>query len=106
MVAAIKKDPSGTGKQIYAATDYFTPKRLISEFSEAIEKPANFVQIPGETFKSFLPPPVAQELLENMLLMEDPGYFAGADLKASLDMLDEKPISWKKFVEDNKEQWL
>lgn len=79
---------------------------MMAEFSEAIGKPAGFVQIPGEVFKSFLPPPVAQELLENMLLMEDPGYYAGADLSESLAMLDEKPVSWKQFVEENKAQWL
>lgn len=105
MVAAMKKDPSGTGKQIYAATDYYTPKRLMSEFGEVLGKPAGFVQIPGDTFKSFLPPPVAQELLENMYLLEDPGYYAGADLSESLGMLDEKPISWKAFVEKNKSRW-
>lgn len=78
----------------------------MSEFSEVIGKPAGFVQIPGDTFKSFLPPPVAQELLENMYLTEDPGYYAGADLSESLGMLDEKPTSWKQFVEDNKAKWL
>lgn len=106
MVAAIKKDPSGTGKHLYAATDYFSPKRLMREFGEVLGKPAAFVQIPAETFKSFLPPPVAQELLENMYLTEDPGYYAGADLSESLGLLDEKPISWKEFVEQNKARWL
>lgn len=78
----------------------------MSEFSEVLGKPAGFVQIPAETFKSFLPQIVAQELLENFYLTEDPGYYAGADLSESLGMLDEKPISWKKFVEDNKAKWL
>lgn len=104
VVAAVKKDATGTGQCIRAASDYYSPNRIMSEFSEAIGKPAFFVQIPAETFKSFLPPPVAQELLENMLLLEEPGYYAGARL--SLDLLDEQPKPWKTYVEENKEKWL
>lgn len=91
---------------VYAATEYYSPQRLVSEFSEILGKPANVVQVPNETFKSFLPPQVAQEMLENMLLLEDPGYYGGADLAESLSMLEEKPTTWKEFVEANKEKWL
>ena len=78
----------------------------MAEFGEVLGKPAGFVQIPAETFKSFLPPPVAQELLENMYLTEDPGYYAGADLSESLSMVYKEPNSWKSFVEENKAKWL
>lgn len=40
-----------------------------------------------------------------MLLLEDPGYYGGADLKESVSLLDDKPVSWKDFVEKNKEKW-
>jgi len=56
-------------------------------------------------FKSFMPPAAAQELLENMFLLEDPGYYAGADLSETLSLLDQKPITWKGFVEANKSRW-
>lgn len=105
MKAAIKNNRTPSGKQIYAATDYYTPDRIVSEFSEVIGKPASFQQVPAEVFKSFLPPPVAQELLENMLLLEDPGYYAKADLTESLGLLGEKPTSWKEYVAANKEKW-
>ncbi|RFU35530.1 hypothetical protein B7463_g804, partial [Scytalidium lignicola] len=103
--AAIKHYPSYLGKRIYAATDYYSPSRLISEFSGVIGKSAVSVQIPEDAFKSALPPPVAQELLETVLLLEDPGYYAGEDLKDSLKLLDEKPTTWKEFVEKNKAKW-
>jgi hypothetical protein len=47
-------------------------------------------------------------MYENMLLMEDPGYYAGADLKPSLALLDEgdKLTTWKDFVKANKDKWL
>ncbi|KAH6871630.1 hypothetical protein B0T10DRAFT_590832 [Thelonectria olida] len=103
-VAAIKHYPSSVNERILAATEYYTPARIMSEFSEAIGKPAVSVQIPAEVFKSFLPH-AAQELLENMLLLEEPGYYNGADLSESLSRLSEKPTTWKQFVEQNKDQW-
>nr|OQO32502.1 hypothetical protein B0A51_00911 [Rachicladosporium sp. CCFEE 5018] len=70
-VSAIMQDfPACVGKQIHAAVDYYTPERLMAEFSEVMGSPASFVQIPAETFKSFLPLLVAQDILENMLLFE------------------------------------
>lgn len=106
MRAAIQHYPSHTGKHIYAATDYFTPSRIAAEFSSVIGKPAQAVQISEEQYKSYLPEPIAQEMLENMLLLEDPGYYGGADLGESLGLLSEPPVSWKAFVEKNKEKWL
>ncbi|KAK3723033.1 hypothetical protein LTR37_002179 [Vermiconidia calcicola] len=104
--AALKDYPSCVGKHIYAAVDYYTPKRLVAEFGEVLGVPAAFAQIPEEMFKSFLPPPVAQELLENMLLLEDPGYYAGAKLGESLRFMDGEPTTWKEFVQANKARWV
>ncbi|KAK7413134.1 hypothetical protein QQX98_008020 [Neonectria punicea] len=104
--AAIQHHPSSLGKRIYAATDYYTPSRIISEFSEVLGKPASFTQLSNETFKSFMSPGVAQEMLENMLLLEDPGYYGGADLKESLNLLSAKPTTWKEFVQTYREKWI
>ncbi|RGP81004.1 hypothetical protein FLONG3_793 [Fusarium longipes] len=103
--AAIKNFPGTLNKRVFAATDYYTPNRIVSEFSQVMGKPATFNQVPAEVFKTFLPAPAADELTENMMLMEDPGYYGGADLKESLDILDEKPVTWKEFVEKNKSKW-
>lgn len=78
---------------------------MMSEFSDVIGKPATFNQIPSDAFKSFLSPHVAQEMLENMLLLEDPGYYNKADLKESADLLDDKPTTWKEFVQKYKAKW-
>ncbi|KAL7940441.1 hypothetical protein V8C42DRAFT_362674 [Trichoderma barbatum] len=103
--AAIQHFPSALGKRIYAAADYYSPSRLISEFSEVIGKPAQAIELPSETYKSLLPPKVAQEVLENMLLLQDPGYYGGNDLAESLALLSEKPRSWREFVAENKAKW-
>ncbi|KAL7944933.1 hypothetical protein V8C42DRAFT_324121 [Trichoderma barbatum] len=104
--AAIKGFPSQTRTRILAAADYYTIDRLIAEFSEVMGQPAHAVQIDDEMFKSFLPPPAAQELLENMKLLEDPGYYAGESLEESLSLLEEKPTTWKEYVEKNKQKWV
>jgi hypothetical protein len=78
---------------------------MVAQWNEVTGKNLSFNQIPADLFKSFLPAPVAQELTENMLLLEDPGYFAGKDLAESLALLDEKPTTWKQFVEAHKSRW-
>ncbi|KAH6952941.1 hypothetical protein DER45DRAFT_363944 [Fusarium avenaceum] len=103
--AAIKNFPSTLNRRVYAATDYYSPNRIVSEFSEVMGKPATFSQVPADVFKTFLPAAIAEELTENMILLEDPGYYGDADLKESLDLLDEKPVTWKEFVEKNKSKW-
>ncbi|KAL6801308.1 hypothetical protein GGI42DRAFT_43012 [Trichoderma sp. SZMC 28013] len=104
--AAIKNFPSQAGNRILAASDYYTIDQLISEFSQVMGKPAHAVQIDDDKFKSFLSPVAAQELLENMKLLEDPGYYAGESLAGSLALLEEKPTTWKEFVEKNKQKWV
>lgn len=100
------RDPSPSGKHIIAAAEYLSPNELISQFTEATGKKASFSQVPVDVFKGFLPEVVAGELTENMLLLEDVGYYAGADLKPSLDLLgDEKPATWREFAAANKEKW-
>jgi hypothetical protein len=101
----LKTYPSGEGKQVLAATDYYTANRIVSEFGEVMAKQAAFVQIPADTFKSFLPPSVAQELLENHLLLEDPGYYAGASLDESKKIAAGEPTTWKDFVGANAAKW-
>ncbi len=98
MTPALRNPAGLNGKQILAATDYYTPGRILTEFEEVTGKKANFVQLSAEQYKSFLPPAMADEYLENHLFIENPGYFNGASLKESLDLLTEKPTTWKEFV--------
>lgn len=108
VVAAIRKEPEVLGKQILAAADYYTPTQIVSEFEEVIGKPARFVPIDAKTYKSFLPEPLADEMLENHLFIEEPGYYNGQDLKESLDLLSSvglQPTTWKEFLEAHKAEF-
>lgn len=105
MVAAIRKRDSVLGRQILAAADYYVPSRILSEFQDVTGKTACFVQVTTEAYKGFFPGPLGEEMLENHLFIEEPGYYAGQDLKESLDLLADiglKPTSWKEFLEANK----
>ncbi|KAG5989988.1 hypothetical protein E4U43_004388, partial [Claviceps pusilla] len=105
--AAMKHFPDTEGTRILAATAYYTPARIVAELAEVTGKKVSYVETPHDRFKSFLPAPAAQEMLENMLLLQGPGYYAGADLQPSLDLLgDDKPITWKEFAEKNKDKWV
>ncbi|KAA8648326.1 hypothetical protein EYZ11_005743 [Aspergillus tanneri] len=103
VTAAIKRGPSA--ERILAASEYYTPARVLAEFSEVTGHKVQAVQIPADVFKGFLPPAKAQEMLENILLLEGPGYYGGESLDASHALLDRKPTSWRDFVAQNKEQW-
>ncbi|RSM03447.1 hypothetical protein CEP52_007386 [Fusarium oligoseptatum] len=96
------------GKQILAASGYYTPTQIVSEFEEVVGKPARFVPIDAATYKSFLPDPLADEMLENHLFIEEPGYYNGQDLEESLDLLSSvglQPTTWKEFLEAHKAEF-
>jgi len=94
------------GKQILGATEYYTPEQIIADFQALKPKDGQggkAIQMPEEMFKGILgsmgmPEPGQQELLENMLLMPQFGYYGGADLKPSRAILDEPLTTWKEYV--------
>jgi len=45
------------------------------------------MQLDPETYKSFLPAAIADEMLENHVFIEDPGYYAGRSLQESFNLL-------------------
>ncbi|RDA91046.1 hypothetical protein CP533_6112 [Ophiocordyceps camponoti-saundersi (nom. inval.)] len=103
---AIKRYPELVGQRIYAATTYMTLEKVLAEFADVMGQPARAQVVSAETWKSFLPADGAQELLENMLLLQSPGYYGGEKLDGSLALLEEKPTAWRAFVEKNRDKWL
>ncbi|KAI9794179.1 MAG: hypothetical protein M1816_006104 [Peltula sp. TS41687] len=93
------------GKRVCGATDYYTPDQIVQQLNET--KPgveAKFVQISDEDFMRGLANAgfserVQVELLQNMLFMPEFGYFGKEDLAESVAILDEKPTTWKEFIE-------
>ncbi|GME32830.1 NmrA-like protein [Neofusicoccum parvum] len=96
--AIIKNREKLLGAQVFGAAGYYTPSQILADYEEATGKKTRFVQVSNEQYKKFLPDPIAEEMLENHLFVEDPGYYNGASLDESLGLLEEKPTSWKDFV--------
>lgn len=113
------------GKRIYGATNYYTVAEIVKEFQEQYPesgKDAQAVELPQQVFKGILmgagtPEESAEELLQNMRLMNEFGYYGGADLKEShevslptttqylrgsanyeLQVLVDKLTTWKEFM--------
>ncbi|KAE8378919.1 hypothetical protein BDV26DRAFT_280683 [Aspergillus bertholletiae] len=105
VTAAIKHASELNGKQILAAAGYYTAEEIVNIFTKETGKKAVFVSVSADQYKAVLPPPVAQEFLENHLLIESPGYFLGQSLDESLKLLDAKPTSFADFVKKNAHAW-
>ncbi|KAF2844640.1 NmrA family transcriptional regulator [Plenodomus tracheiphilus IPT5] len=90
------------GSRILGATDYYTPKQILDTLSTVTGKPTKFVQVPGEVYKGFLPEFMAEEMLENHLFVENPGYFAGEGLEKSHAILKEKLTTLEEYLKASK----
>jgi hypothetical protein len=88
------------GKRILGATDYYTVDQIVEQFKEVYPdagKDAKFVEIPHEVFKSILvgagrKEEEAEEVLQNMRLMNEFGYYGGADFKESHSVNHRGPV--------------
>jgi uncharacterized protein YbjT (DUF2867 family) len=97
--------PAVLGKRIFAAMDYYTPSRIVSEFEEVTGKPVRLLHADEATYFKFMPPLIGIHAYDIDRVFDDVGYFAGEDLKESLNILAEagsQPTTWKDFVERNK----
>lgn len=63
------------GVQVQGVSQWASPSEIVKTFNDAIGKEVAFNQIPLDIFKSFLPPAVADELGENMVLIGDYDYY-------------------------------
>lgn len=79
------------GKRILGATDYYTLDQLVKEFQKLYPeagKTAKTAELPHEVFKDILgksgmPADAQEEMLQNMRLMNEFGYYGGDSLKES-----------------------
>jgi hypothetical protein len=88
------------------AESYYTPNQIVEEIAETLGIKTAAVKIPQESFTSFLAPELTQGTIENLLVMEAEGYYGGESLEPSLALLEEKPVSWKEFVQRNASLFL
>lgn len=93
------------GIRVHGVSEWATPNEIVATLSKTIGTEVAFREIPAETFKGFLPPPIAMEMMENMLLIRDWSYFGkGAEkTQAESDKIlgDMKLTTLEEFVKQN-----
>ncbi|KAH7092624.1 putative NmrA family transcriptional regulator [Paraphoma chrysanthemicola] len=97
--AIIKNRSSVLGARVLGAENYYTATQVLDTLAKVTGKKTGFVRLDEGTYKSFLPEFMAQEMLENHLFIENPGYYGGEDLEKSHAILDEKLVSLEEFLE-------
>ncbi len=105
MKAILKQAGELRNQQILAATNYCAPEEILEIFSQVSGKKIVYIQISNDQYTAPLPPSVAQELLEDHLFVDEPGYYLGESLEPSLDFLDSEPNSFERFVQKNLSTW-
>jgi len=94
------------GRDVLAATAYLTPGQIVDDFRRTFPeagRSARYVELTHEAFlggaKAMgLPDFAAEEMLENMLLLNGEGYYGGASLDDSHAILEDKLTTWAEFI--------
>ncbi|MCJ1258052.1 hypothetical protein MMC24_005881 [Lignoscripta atroalba] len=94
------------GKRILGAADYYTVEQIVEEFKALkpeASKGAKAVEVRVDDFRAGMisggaPEVLADEMTENMLLMDQFGYYGGADLGESHSILSDPLTTWKDFI--------
>jgi hypothetical protein len=102
----LSQDPgSVNGLHVQACSEWITPNAMVEVLSKTSGTKVAFQQVPEDVFQSFLPPAVAAEMTENMVLVRDYSYFGPGQEKhqAESDRIlgGMKKTSWEEFVKAN-----
>ncbi|KAK1502730.1 NmrA-like family protein [Colletotrichum abscissum] len=98
------------GKRVYAATNYVTAGEAVETFKKVYPeagKTARFNELTHEQFKGALkgqgmPDFVAEEMLQNMRLLDEFGYYGGEKLDESHAIVEDKLTTWEEHVKNAK----
>ncbi|KAK0671279.1 NmrA-like family-domain-containing protein [Cercophora samala] len=105
--AAVLNRDKVLGKRLLGATDYLTHAQIVEGFKRVFPeagKTAIYKQLPDKTFLEFwtkdqgVPDYVAQEVLENMYLFEQLGYYGGESLDETHALLEDKLTTWEEHA--------
>jgi hypothetical protein len=98
------------GKRILAATKYYTCDEIVELFKKTFPeagKTAKYNELPHEVFKGAMmsfgqSAFAAEELLQNMRLLNEYGYYGGEALEESKEILQEPATTWEEYIKKAK----
>ncbi|KAL1686741.1 hypothetical protein GGG16DRAFT_63608 [Schizophyllum commune] len=93
------------GKRVYGATAYTTPIQIVDGFKKVFGKDAVYKRQTGDEHKATLagygyPEAIQEELLQNMRLVYEFGYYGGDKLDWSVSLVDEPLTTWEDYIKD------
>ncbi|KLU81320.1 hypothetical protein MAPG_00411 [Magnaporthiopsis poae ATCC 64411] len=100
-------------QRVYAASAYMTPDELVAGFRATFPRDgatARFYSTPHADYLAFMSPilggdELAEEVLQNMRLFAEGGYYGGASLDGTLKLVEgagEKLTTWPEFLASSK----
>ncbi|KAI0015229.1 NMRAL1 protein [Xylariomycetidae sp. FL0641] len=98
------------GKKLLGATKYQTGQELVDEFKQTFPeagKTARYFPLTEDMFRGYMkstgaPDFVADEMYENMLLLQDFGYYGGEPLDESHKYVEDHLTTWVDFMKKTK----
>ncbi|KAK4196428.1 NmrA-like family-domain-containing protein [Triangularia verruculosa] len=105
--AAVLNRDKVLGKRLLGATAYLTNTQIVEGFKKVFPeagKTASYKQLPDDQFLEYwtkyqgVPDYVAQEVLENMHLFENYGYYGGESLDQTHALLEDKLTTWEEHA--------
>lgn len=98
------------GKRVLAATKYYTLKEMLDIFKATYPeagKTARYFEAPHDVYQGFLtsaglPEFAAHELLENMRLLNEGGYYGGESLNWSHSIVEDDLTTWEEYIKTAK----
>lgn len=110
VAAILAADPASVnGQSVQGVSAWATPNGIVEALSKATGKSFKYSDIDAQVWSGFLPPPVAEELKENMLLVRDYSYY-GPGTEAKQAEQDSKlnvgpKISLEQWAKANASTW-
>lgn len=104
--AAVLHRDEVLGKHILGATNYMTLREIVEAFKKTFPeagKTAAYAELPHDLYVKILtgtgmPEFAAVELLENMRLLSEYGYYGGASLDETHNLVEDKLTTWEDFM--------
>ncbi|KAI1267622.1 NmrA-like family protein [Xylariaceae sp. FL1019] len=104
--AIVQNKEALLGKRFLGATEYLTAQEVLDTFKSLYPeagKTAGYYELPKEAFYGYMsstgmPPHAVDEMYENMVLMQDFGYYGGEPLDESHKYVEDELTSWGQYA--------
>jgi uncharacterized protein YbjT (DUF2867 family) len=99
-------DPKSVdGFRVNGVSQWATPREIVDTLGKVSGTKVEFREVSPEEYEGYLPKPIAEEMLENMLLVRTWSYFGKGAEKQQAEsnkiLGDTKLTTWEEFVKQN-----